>query len=166
MQMWFCMENKYEFQPIAPAGPVIIDVLTDGLPRGVTDRHRAVWWVAVGRWRLAGLLEGGGRMLDALIPTRFLTTLAHLLAVIMLFSSKVRSVAMRARARAYLCHGAARCSGLLLDALVGRLCYASLCFPRACALSPSPLAVHCVQLQGGHGPRVVPCGCLRGRAIH
>jgi hypothetical protein len=100
MQIRFCKDNKYEFHPIAPAGPVIIDVLTDGLPRGVTDRHRAVWWVAVGRWRLAGLLEGGGRMLDALIPTRFLTTLAHLLAVIMLFSSKVRSVAMRARARA------------------------------------------------------------------
>jgi hypothetical protein len=34
-------------------------------------------------------------MLDALIPTRFLTTLAHLLAVVMLFSSKVRGDAMR-----------------------------------------------------------------------
>jgi len=39
------------------------------------------WRVTVGGWRRA-------RMLDALIPTRFLTTLAHLLAVIMLFSSK------------------------------------------------------------------------------
>ena len=29
-------------------------------------------------------------MLDTLIPTRFLTTLAHLLFVIMIFSSKVR----------------------------------------------------------------------------
>ena len=30
-------------------------------------------------------------MLDTLIPTRFLTTLAHLLFVIMIFSSKVRA---------------------------------------------------------------------------
>ena len=38
-------------------------------------------------------------MLDTLIPTRFLTTLAHLLAVLMIFSSKVRAQAAAPRPR-------------------------------------------------------------------